>query len=565
MSSRGLATLLLVILVSNLGASCSKDDTLVDYLVSVVKTLAKRTPGVHQCVFFGTQQERPFGNTLGAVLQDSRLDFVTRSVITGDFQVEKAKVIRYPMVMLMEGELIKRNLWNFVRIMICVKPNTKTFVLITKESDFKRYERYLKVLREHEVVFIDVKRHRMIITDMGSTTLLNHLLNPRELYGGILSSRYNLRGKPLRYSHRSDMTLVQVFWTQVTAENVLHPCHLSVHNVKDLCYWKHLVSAKIDIDLTGIIADGSQVEFCFENMVTSIMIGDSIAVPRSALNMVQLFTMPFNWEVWTTLTLILGIVEILSLLFPSSFRNDPILLVLCGYEKYDLHRAGRREKFLLMPMIVLMFFATSAYESKLLSMMASKPASKEIRTLEELVESGIKIKVDLLYDLTTAKHPIIKEVLVNGTVDFLNLDMIHAYFLQNTIAKLLASRYYDPDQRIHRYVVLDESYTVEPIAFVLGKRSPLKEVFEFTLTMLVESGLYNFIEQFNIQLEESILQQKFNRRAESDAVLYFADFRPVWIVFALGVGVGVIAFVSECVMHVINTHSLRIKTLKTKN
>lgn len=198
-------------------------------------------------------------------------------------------------------------------------------------------------------------------------------------------------------------------------------------------------------------------------------------------------------------------------------------------------------------------------------MMTSKPASKEIRTLEELVESGIKIKVDLLYDLTTAKHPIIKEVLVNGTVDFLNLDMVHAYFLQNTIAKLLASRYYDPDQRIHRYVVLDESYTVEPIAFVLGKRSPLKEVFEFTLTMLVESGLYNFIEQFNIQLEESILQQKFNRRAESDAVLYFADFRPVWIVFALGVGVGVIAFVSECVMHVINTHSLRIKTLKAKN
>ncbi|KAL9695268.1 hypothetical protein quinque_014553 [Culex quinquefasciatus] len=270
-------------------------------------------------------------------------------------------------------------------------------------------------------------------------------------------------------------------------------------------------------------------------MITNIMTGDVLAVPRSALNVVQLFTMPFSWQVWATLVVILATAEIIHLMIPSRIRNDPILLVLCGYESYNLHQAKLLEKMLMMPLIVLMFFATCAYESKLLSMMTRKPASKDIRSIPELIESGIKIRVDLVCDLGLADNPTIRDSLVNSTIDYFNLDMVHAYLLKTTVAKFLSSLYYDPDQRIHRYGLLDEPYTVQPISFVLRRRSPLREVLHYTLTVLVESGIYDFVQKFNIKWDQSFLQPKFNGTLESDTVLYFADFLPIWIVFALGV------------------------------
>lgn len=225
-----------------------------------------------------------------------------------------------------------------------------------------------------------------------------------------------------------------------------------------------MVKEKIEIDLTGF---RSEIVPNYQTLLTNIMTEAVIAVPRSALNLVQLFMMPFCWQVWTIVILILVMVEILHLTSPLSFRNDPIMLVLCGYESFTLHRAERREKFLLLPLIVLMFFVTCAYETKLLALMTSKPASRNIRTIAELVESGIKIKADLLTDIMLTDNPTIRESIVNSTVDFFNLDLVHAYILKATAAKFLVSRYFDPDQRLHRYALLDEAYTVEPIVFIL--------------------------------------------------------------------------------------------------
>lgn len=571
-----LKRLLLATLLAN--SVAQRDVTLTNYLVSVIWNLAARYPGVHQCVFFGTQRESSFDNTLGQVLQDPRLDFVTRSVITVDFQVEWAETVRYPLVLLIEGENIKQNLSKFVRIMIDVKPSSKVVVLFTVFGDYLKYARYLRILEEHEVLFIDVRLHHTIISDIGSKTALNLLPNPDDLFSNNLSRRYNLRGKPVKYMHRTSNTFIMTVWISETAdfmnttvEQVFHSCKLSVDNMFDPCYFNSMKDEKVDIDLTGIVLEVNDKLFVsFEILETSIITGDLIAVPRSALTMVQLFTMPFSWQVWTTLVLILVTAEITHLIFPSSIENDPILLVVCGYERHDLHRARQLEKLLLMPLIVLMFFMASAYETKLLSMMTSKPAAQNIRTVQDLIDAGIKIKIDLRNNFFPMNHSVIQGALVNSTVDVFNMDMVHAYFLQRSTAETLAGLYYDPNQRIHRYAILNEPFIVQPVCFMLGRRNPLKEVFRHTLDILIESGLYAYIEKCSINLEKSLLAPKYNHSLEYEAMLYFADFQPVWILFAFGCGISFVAYTIEVASREIMSklsaqQNDKTKKLKNKN
>lgn len=251
-----LAALLAVATATTVNSG-GQQDTLEDYLVSVVQSLAGRTIGVHHCVFYGTQVERPFGNTLGRVLADSRLDFVTRSIVTNDYQAQKYDSIAYPMVMFVEGDQISRDVWNFVRIFAEVKPNSKLIVLFSLVSDFKRYERYLGILGEPEVVFIDVRRHRMVVTNLGSKSEFDYLVNPDDLFVGTLSRRHNLKGKPLSYSCMEFRTLFNAFWMHETAiflntssVEVEHPCESSVRNILDPCYWKFFAKEKVEIDLT---------------------------------------------------------------------------------------------------------------------------------------------------------------------------------------------------------------------------------------------------------------------------------------------------------------------------
>ncbi|KAL1398571.1 hypothetical protein pipiens_002371 [Culex pipiens pipiens] len=283
-------------------------------------------------------------------------------------------------------------------------------------------------------------------------------MNPPGLILAAVLLAVTIAAKPNEPSLVTDY-LVAVIRSLASRYPGVHQCvffgaqlKLSNTNMFDPCYWNHLKNNKIDIDVTGVAPDENSEATAFEIMETSLVSGDVFAVPRSAVSMVQLFTMPFSWQVWTTLALILAMAEIVHLLFPGSLKNDPILLVLCGFEKYDLHRSGQLEKFLLMPLIVLMFFAICAYETKLLSLMTSKPAAKTIRTIQELVDSGIQIKANLLTDFLLINNTMIRNSLVNATVDIFNMDMVHAYLLVQSTAEHFCTRYYDPDQRIHRNV-----------------------------------------------------------------------------------------------------------------
>ncbi|KAL1375715.1 hypothetical protein pipiens_004599 [Culex pipiens pipiens] len=190
--------------------------------------------------------------------------------------------------------------------------------------------------------------------------------------------------------------------------------------------------------------------------------------------------------------------EVVHLVLPNIFRNEPILTVVCGYEKYDLHKSNAWEKILLLSLIVLMFFITQAYEIKLLSMMISRPATKELKTLAELQSSGVKIKADFLRHPGTKNNPQLENLVVNGSEEIFNMDMVHAYILDREWAKIMLPMYYDPVQRLQRYSIMEQSLGVYPVMFMLQKRGPFMEHFGTTLAGFVESGIYDFLSKASI-------------------------------------------------------------------
>ncbi|XP_052563020.1 uncharacterized protein LOC120423482 [Culex pipiens pallens] len=163
----------------------------------------------------------------------------------------------------------------------------------------------------------------------------------------------------------------------------------------------------------------------------------------------------------------------------------PILTVVCGFEKYDLHKANQWEKILLLSLIVLMFFITQAYEIKLLSMMISRPATKELKTLAELRSSGVKIKADFLRHPGTKNNPQLENLVINGSEEIFNMDMVHAYVLDREWAKVVLPMYYDPVQRLQRYSIMEQSLGVYPVMFMLQKRGPFMEHFRASIFVTI--------------------------------------------------------------------------------
>ncbi|KXJ79579.1 hypothetical protein RP20_CCG000280 [Aedes albopictus] len=117
-----------------------------------------------------------------------------------------------------------------------------------------------------------------------------------------------------------------------------------------------------------------------------------ILAPRGRmLKMFELFTYPFETELWTLITLLIIASALATTMFPTLFQNDPFMLAICGFERYQLRLARSHEKIILFSLIVLFFFITSAYENKFISLMTSYPRVRDPKTLADLRRAGIKV------------------------------------------------------------------------------------------------------------------------------------------------------------------------------
>ncbi|KAL1402941.1 hypothetical protein pipiens_005863 [Culex pipiens pipiens] len=167
-----------------------------------------------------------------------------------------------------------------------------------------------------------------------------------------------------------------------------------------------------DVQLARNVSYGSFSEF-MTFFVTAPEIC-RILVPRGRpLNAVELMVMPFSWHVWTLLLFVLSLAEAVRHVWPELFKNDPILLAVCGFERHNLHEAGRWEKIFLHSLIILMFLMKNAFETKIISLMVDKPSLQTATKLEDFDKYGLKFRYNLSEHPQSVNHTVIGKYVVH--------------------------------------------------------------------------------------------------------------------------------------------------------
>ncbi|EDS45798.1 conserved hypothetical protein [Culex quinquefasciatus] len=258
-----------------------------------------------------------------------------------------------------------------------------------------------------------------------------------------------------------------------------------------------------------------------------------ILVPRGkTLNVFELFKAPFTTEAWIVLLLIIISLEVLSFILPAQFRNDPALLLICGLERYDLHKANRWEKMILFAFIVFFFLMTNAYETKIISMMASKPTHRSIRTFEELVKAGIPTKANFNH-VVKLDLGLLNETLQNATEDLSSMDGVSAYLATRTKSEIfLPIQYFDDSLQRTSYVIMAETLGLLIGALQTSDRNPLQDVLEASHATFVEGGLLGHYTE-RMKMQYFYARRKTQPQTEK-TLLAIDDLSPAWI--ALGVG-----------------------------
>ncbi|EDS29783.1 conserved hypothetical protein [Culex quinquefasciatus] len=259
----------------------------------------------------------------------------------------------------------------------------------------------------------------------------------------------------------------------------------------------------------------------------------------------------FNY-VWALLLTILVSSEFVRHLCPTHFNNDPILLVVCGFERRNLHQAGRLEKICFLSMIILMFFMSSAFETKILSLMASKPAIQRIKTLADLLKSDVKFYFDV------EANPHYKERMIIGDRIFQGDELIHSETIpgvgtlcRKEFVQLLEQIAFDYERNQPFYVVLDYEYYDSPECIDTVWRFIYRQTFITMHGWLVQAGL---MEKWKQQWMDKMRSEHIGRRYREDtrfkADLSFDDIKPAWVLLMAGLGISLVTVLAEHGKHV---------------
>lgn len=311
----------------------------------------------------------------------------------------------------------------------------------------------------------------------------------------------------------------------------------------DKCFLNHKLVHKVDFDpWSYTIKEIDKTFFIF--LLTTLTKEQIVLVPRNPISTEELFMIPFQWQVWATILVLLLVFEAVTLIFPSIFRNDPFLLAICGFERYNLHKARCLERILFISLIALMFFIIRAYETKFLSFMMSKPVTRDIRTIQDLVDFKAKIKYNRLATPFVDDQRELNGLLVNSNDSLLKMDLIHAYIAERSLSQLkLLPRYYDPVNKLYRYSIMEQTLGMFSVVYEFAPRSPLIDSFGYALTVFIESGIFSYWHKmFEYQPGQ---YSRFYQQTHFSRILLFDDIFSVLSLTSYGFVVSSLTFIIE--------------------
>lgn len=185
----------------------------------MVQNLAVFEVGVPRLVFYGTSPNHQFDNRLGRVLEDPRLEFITKFVITGETRLDNEQLPARPSLLVIQGEVVSSKHQQLFDQLEVFDPDTKVIVLVDVYSEsFVVYKAFLsEYLFFSNVIFLDEENTWTVSFKIWEITPLNYFPNAEELINR--SHRQNIQGRPITYSQRSPLSAgyPSMRWLQETS------------------------------------------------------------------------------------------------------------------------------------------------------------------------------------------------------------------------------------------------------------------------------------------------------------------------------------------------------------
>lgn len=445
--------------------------------------------------------------------------------------------------------------FNFHADQFDINPNTKILILFEKDypaAVFFFVLQFFKTTQFTQIVCIESTA--MVFIRVGFDGFFvdyPEYLEPQELFKNILR---DMGGRTISYSDSSSVTYRDMSWMKATGQYlnattkyVRSPCS-AIHSWLNKCYPTFLLSEKIIISLDGTFwseLDASTYRTLFDVVPTTNVI--AVPMPRS-IHALEMFYLPYSLSVWIVLALIVILLEVLNMFDPNLFHNDPILLIVCGFQRYDLRQANAKERLICVPMIMFFFVMINAYETRIISYMIHKPSIGRIETIQEMIDSGMRLAAEKSLKPGIFNDSRFIDILIdisNRSSDV--LDRKSAYYGNGNLMKerLRMPMNYDQEKQQPAYYILDEIDGMIIYSYWLPFQDSLLEMFYFTRRILYEAGLLDKWTRDYHDGVLSILLVAHNLQNSIDDILDIADMVPTWMALGAGYCFSLTVFVAE--------------------
>ncbi|KAL1380036.1 hypothetical protein pipiens_014498 [Culex pipiens pipiens] len=524
-----------------------------EYVLFSIEYFSSVEPGIFSCVFYDLNPSRPFDadHILSKIVRSPRLDHVVKLVFNGS-QLTDSVLNTIPnnpsLIVINSGGdargLERSGILKSERALLGVfAPATRILVLVDGRAP-RVVGLFFDVLsqtwRYNKVALIDYTRVTVTLCNVVSHHWIDRPIHPSFLFTLVqrrLAGHKFTFSSDREYVYATDQDACWVDevarYFNTTAVFYEHGCVPGKSFAQCMLKKKTVLEAiDISIDMTDWVPG-------FRTIYTTSPVISHILVPRDRpLNAAELLLLPFSWQVWLLLLVVLTTAQAMKHIFPKHFQNDPILLVVCGFERHNLNETGRWEKMILHSLIILMFFASNAFETRIISLMISKPSIQRVKTVNDLETYGITFYADLDRYPQYVSHPMIGKFLINGRQNFWDTNPGMGIYADELTAKVAPIVVFDYERKLPWFVELDMRCFEGVQMFKTSYRHPFLEEFGNIRLLVVETGLYDFWEQLTVR---SVVNMLVGRRLREDMsskiYLDMDDILPAWMILGIGCGI----------------------------
>ncbi|KAL9700673.1 hypothetical protein quinque_004114 [Culex quinquefasciatus] len=465
------------------------------YIATAIFQLALREPRIMDCVFIDMNRKQSHSVVITGLVQQPDLSHVVKYVLDREYGGDPFAFPQYPALVLIDaGNSVVRDgdvPRNIRRIIGNFKPHTKLLVLIdvTAKKYFDFWSVQLSGLCFCKVAFLGLDEEIILRNTMKGTIwkAWNSFPSLDDLF---MSNTRNMGKRPVVYSTTTPF--------QPSNKKLLEEFDVNVRWIEETAQYLnttawHYVNKR-------------------RNLST---------VSHSGWNWID----DYGIDIMVNRAFYIGSFDESSTVF-STIPETLVVLVPIG-------RQFNVIELFLAP------FTTAAWIT-LLAVVA---------TVElQLLDAGMKLKIRFAYGIEPVLERVFKESLVDRTESLFEMDGINAYGAGRAVSELYLSIFYF-NVKLQRttYVILDETFGMRVAAFMTSFRNPLKEIFEYTHQVLVESGLHDlYIKQS--QAKVWTIKKRYTPTKlvfPEDDMLGIEDLLPAWIALGAGLICGSFAIVVE--------------------